>query len=214
MPIRLAYITVPVSLLIAAGGVYLASIASERNIDPAFRAPRHPVTAEMLAEVGAKERKAAPLYELKTWDGKPLSMTKLVEKGPVVVVAIKDGCPCSYESQPYFNQMAKAYAGKASFVGVIWGDGPLASKWMSDMSVPFPVVPDPNKIVLTGYGFPRSVYTTLVNGDGKIVKTWPGWSRDMLIEMSEAISSETGAPLAKIDLKGAPLKANSGCTFE
>lgn len=213
MALRLPTIAIPASLAIAAGGIYLSLAARDRNVDPSFREPRHPVTAAMVSATAACEGKPAPLFEARTWDGRPLRLRDLLGK-PVVLIAVKDGCPCSYESQPYFNQLAHGYEERAVFLGAIQGDAALAKKWMSDLEVPYEVAPDPDKKLLKAYRAPRSVYVTLIGKDGIVLRMWPGWSKAMLEEMNRLIAAETGATPVNLNLAGAPIKPNSGCEFE
>ena len=59
----------------------------------------------------------------------------------------------------------------------------------------------------------RGVYTTLIAPGGKIVKAYPGYSQDMLQDITTKIASLAGVALRPMPLAPAPKKMTSGCIF-
>lgn len=175
--------------------------------------PRHPVTEPMWQKARAVAGKPAPNFTLKTPDGKAVTLFDECKKGPVVIVFTKDGCPCSIESQPFFNELAKGYGDRAVFLGVIDGESHVASKYHDDFKVPYRMVLAENGDVFKSYNATQSVYTTLVGPDGVVVKQWPGYNRSMLVELDHMISKLDGGEEVRIDTTKAPEKMNSGCAF-
>ncbi len=102
-----------------------------------FDEPRHPVTDPMWRESRAQTGRAAPAFELHDSDGRVVRLLESCKFCPVVLVFTKDGCPCSIESQPFFNQLAAGAKGRVTFLGVIDGPRHVASKYKDDFKVPY-----------------------------------------------------------------------------
>lgn len=175
--------------------------------------PRHPVTEAMRQAADARPGEAAPEIELLDTSSKTVRLSDMVAKGPVLVVTIKDGCPCSIEAQPFFNQMVKDYEGKFSILGVTDAPRIKAEKYKMDFDVQFPVVTEPGRKTFDAYHALNSVYSTLVGSDGVVIKQYPGYSKRILQDMNEQIAKATGAAPAKLDLADAPERDSSGCPF-
>ena len=175
--------------------------------------PRHPVSEPMWQKSRAVAKKPAPNFTLKTPDGKTLTLFEECKKGPVILVFTKDGCPCSMEAQPFFNQLARGYGDKAVFLGVIDGPSHVASKYHDDFKVPYRMLLAENGDIFKSFDATQSVYTTLVSPDGKVVKQWPGYCRAMLVELDEEIAKIVGGKSVQLDTTMAPEKMNSGCAF-
>lgn len=175
--------------------------------------PRHPVTEDMWKKSRARAGQPAPLFVLQDHMGDKLQLTELLKKGPVVLVFTKDGCPCSMESQPFFNQLARHFAGKATFVGVIDAPQHVASKYKDDFSVPYTMALAADGAVFKSFGSLQSVYTTLIKADGIVAKQWPGYSRATLTDLNEELATLTQIKPGVIDLTMAPSQITSGCFF-
>jgi peroxiredoxin len=157
-------------------------------------------------------RKPAPDFILADLDGLTVSLKEELAKGPVVLYSIKDGCPCSTDAQPLFNELAKRYEGSAQWIGLYDLDPEKGKAWKADHSASARILPDPKFDVLKRYKMERSVYVTLIDKDGKIVKTWPGYWIDMLKELDGLLAEETGKkPSGEFDVAYAPKEESSGC---
>ena len=81
------------------------------------------------------------------------------------------------------------------------------------MDVPYPVVPDPTKRIIHAFEAKNALYSALVSTGGRIVKMWPGYSKDLLLEMNTTLAREAGVPEKPFDTKFAPIEKSTGCTF-
>lgn len=172
---------------------------------------RHPVTDKMEGVTNKMAAQMAPEFELKDVDGKAWALADLVKAGPVIVVSIKDECPCSVDSQPLFNEISKRFEGKATFVGLFNESPDKAKTYIKNNSVPYPVLIDTQLDTFKAYKAERSVYVTYVNPKGEIVKMWPGYWDKMLLELDGMLSKDTGITPKPFDPKYAPVAKSSGC---
>jgi peroxiredoxin len=214
-PAKLLWASIPLTLILLGLAAILA-IAPPRVDGSATNmatTPRHPVTPEMEESAGAVAGRPAPSFVLKSTKDEMVASQELLKKGPVVVVMTKDGCPCSIESQPYFNQIHASYKDVATFVGVIDADIPVAQLYAGSLSVPYPLLVETKEKTFRDFGADQSVYTYLIGRDGKLIRVWPGYSAKTLIELNEAVAEAAGVKPRAITLKNAPAVMTSGCYF-
>jgi len=173
----------------------------------------HPVTPERLA-ASTKEAggHAAPL-RAEASDGQTHDLDELTHDRPLVMIFIKQGCPCSVAAQPYFNRLADAIGPAANVVGVIDGDPEAAVAWGKVHKVRYPILADPDLAIVRGYGAEASVYTTLVAPGGIVEHLWPGYSAGMLAEITSRVAAHSKSEITPIDAAGAPAELSTGCTF-
>ncbi|MBS1713646.1 MAG: redoxin domain-containing protein [Armatimonadetes bacterium] len=186
----------------------------ESNTTNLLDEPRHPVTGPMLRDAKAQIGQTAPAFSLPDPEGRTVALQGLTKIGPVVLVFTKDGCPCSIESQPFFNRLAEGYSGKVAFLGIIDGPAHVASKYRDDFKVPYPMLLAGDGAVYKAFRASRSVYTTLIGPEGKVLRQWPGYSKDMLKDLNFELARYTGIKPIDIDLSMAPEKPSSGCSFD
>ena len=206
-------LTLPLALVFFGGAAWMASQRPrvEANVPNLLDEPRHPVTAPMWDEAEDVAGKKAPSFELNDSEGRPVRFGGVPPERPMVLVFTKDGCPCSIESQPYFNQLAKGFGERARFLGVIDAPAATAADYRSDFSVPYPMLSATDETVFRAYKSERSVYVTLIDPTGIVVRQWPGYSKGMLRELNQEIARAAGGSEADIDLAAAPEKMTSGC---
>jgi peroxiredoxin len=213
MAFRPSLIAIPLSILMAGSGMVLIFRARNGNLAALEEEPRHPITSQMLKDASRWSLKSAPAFATSDADGKAQDLKDLISSKPLVILFIKEGCPCSIEAQPVFNKLSEAYKGKVAFLGVINGDGKVAQEFAKTNEMAFPVLPDPKLEIVKPYGAERSVYVALVAQDGKIDKLWPGYSKTMMSEMNERIAHLAGIPPKTVDFQLVPNKMTSGCLF-
>lgn len=211
----LLWITIPASLAIVGVAVYIQQMPPRvaSNQPNLATGPRHPITTEMAKDAEARPGQPAPEIRLPDADGNEQTLTKFLETGPVLLVMVKDGCPCNLESQEFFNQISRNYVGKATVVGVMDADKLVASKYRDDLNVPFPILTETTGATFKTYRAEQSVYTFLIGKDGILKKVWPGYSAAMLIEANELLASESGVPSKELDVTRAAKEMTSGCYF-
>lgn len=174
--------------------------------------PRHAITPTIRREVATSSKTVAPEFERIDCNGGPVSLKTALAKGPVFLIFIMDSCPCSYEAQPFFQRIAKAYGDKVSFIGVTDGTPAQAREWKAHFEITYPVISEPKKDLMHLYKAKHSAYTALVNKDGSIEQLWPGYSQAELKSIAKSLGSVT-ASNPKLDFGDAPLKPTTGCEF-
>lgn len=172
--------------------------------------PRHPVTPKMEKSVAVEKGKPAPVFALKDTRGRDVRIGD--SDRPQFVYFIQDGCPCSVEAEPLFQDLERRYHGKIDFVAVTDAKPEVAYRWVTDMAVTYPVVSRPSADVMHAYSAPASVYSALVT-NGRIVKMWPGYSKGILEEMNKQFAAAAGVKVAAFDPKWAPVEKTTGCAF-
>lgn len=174
---------------------------------------RHPVDQTTLDETHALVGKPAPALVLTSTSGKTFNLRDKVKISPVVLVKTLPDCPCSIESQPYFNQIALNYADQVQFVGVAYSDRQTAERYRFDFSVPYPMLVADATQVFRDFETPRSVYVTIVDTQGVVTHRWPGYSKQMLFELNNAIAQLANTEVLPFDATMAPDELTSGCSF-
>jgi peroxiredoxin len=214
-------IALPIALLLAGAGGLLAVKAKqpppvriqEAGGIPLLPKEDHPVTPEMAAAVERKATEMAPELEGVSTRDDRIAIAPRDGDRPQFVYFVLHGCPCSFEVEPLFKRLYLHFEGEVQFVSVTDADLEGAKKWSDQMLVPYPVIPDPGKRIIRAFNAKNSVYSALISRDGRIVKMWPGYSRDILLEMNELMAKELGLEPDSFDPQYAPLEEKSGCVF-
>lgn len=215
--------TVPIGVVLAGLGIAMMVMANRPprspgvagfEVNPLVSAPaRHPVTAQMVETTGRMARKRAfPLDALDT-TGKRVRLVDLLDRGPVLVVFVMEGCPCSIEAQPYFARLANAFRGKIQFVEVTTGSPDEAKEWAVHFTCDYPVISDPKKRIVKAMHATNSAWSILIDRDGSIVKSWPGYSQSLLGDMATALYAAARTPPGSLDFSDAPRAQSAGCAF-
>lgn len=181
---------------------------------PESESEKHKVTLEMLQKAQARSKKAAPTFHQADAEGNMVDLGEMTRKGPVVLVFIKDGCPCSTSAERYFDSIHAAYRGRVPFLGVIEGDATVARRWGSAHGVPFPILPDPKLELAKSYGATNSAFVALIDRSGSLVEFWPGYSSGMLSDLNRRVAELSGLTEETIDFSDAPAELYSGCPFD
>ena len=187
----------------------LAVVVSVTTPEP----EKHKVTADMLASAGQRVKSLAPTFRGIDADGSTQDLAELIKSGPVVLVFIKDGCPCSASASPYFNALNTLYGGRLRMLGIIDGDAEVARRWGSANRVTFPILPDPRVEIAKSYGATNSAFVALVDREGRIDELWPGYAASMLHELNRRASALAGLTQEPFDASDAPEELYSGCPF-
>jgi peroxiredoxin len=177
-------------------------------------AQKHFVTPRMIEETGRMTNQLAPEFQAEATDGKTYRLNDAISEGPIVLIFIKDGCPCSRAAELFFNQLHAAHGGHTQFFGIIDAGIPRARAWAEENHVPFPILADPEAQIIHAYKAESSAYTALVLSDGTIEKLWPGYSVEMLNDASRRLAHLGGSDFKAIDLTDAPTELMTGCPFE
>lgn len=180
---------------------------------PTSNEPRHPVTPEMTKLTASLTAKRIPTIASKSTEGKTIVFAPESGPRPQFVYFVLDGCPCSYDAEPLFKKLGLKFKGKVDFVTVTNAGEANARAWSVAQAPPYPVVSDPEQKIIKAFGATNSVFSALLDGSGRVIKMWPGYSHDLLIEMNAFLSKAAGVPETKFDPEYAPLAKTSGCDF-
>lgn len=175
--------------------------------------PRHLVTAQMTVETEARKNKLEPTFQVADVSGKPVTIGSRNASRPQFVYFVLDGCPCSFDAEPLFHDLYEHLNGAVDFVSVTDAGLAKAKDWNSQMGVPYTVVSDPKLDIIHAYGAKAAIYSVLITRDGHIAKMWPGYSKDLLLEMNSTMSKLAGIAERPFDTKYAPTVKATGCAF-
>lgn len=180
----------------------------------AFREMKeHPITADLTQAAERTQGTLAPDFASSDLTGNSLSLKSLTGSKPLVLFFIELHCPCSKDATPFLNRLAAQYGEAVHIVGVINAKPEEARTWAKTVGCKFPLLADPDRKIIEAYGAKRSVYTALVTRNGRIEKTYPGYSRGMLQEISARVAQANRIALRQIDFGNAPENIVSGCPF-
>ena len=135
----------------------------------------------MAIEVG----KAPPAFTLKDTDGNKVSLKDFKGRTVVVYFYPKDDTPGCTKEACTFRDLSKAYAkADAVVLGISPDDAESHAKFIDKYKLPFTLLCDPDKKVMTKYGAygEKMMYgkktigiirsTVLIGPDGKVIKHW------------------------------------------
>jgi len=174
--------------------------------------PRHPVTNEMLYSASCQSDKVAPFFKLQDVHGSPVQLGGAGAR-PQFVYFILDGCPCSVNAQPLFNELYQRFNGKVDFVAVTNADPSQAIDYAGATTVLHPIVSDPKLDIMKAYGARESTYNFIIRPDGRIDRMWPGYSQDILRSINARLAQMLGEKPQPIDVSLASTDKLSGCFF-
>ena len=174
---------------------------------------KHLVTPEMATASQAMLDRPAPGFSKLGTDGETHRLDEMLRGGPVLLMFIKQGCPCSEAAQLFFNDLHAAYP-KVSMWGVFDQEHDKAREWAGRFHVAYPLLIDPEGELVRSYEVENSAYVVLVGRQGGIEKHWPGYSDSMLRDLGSLMAKMTDSPEKPLDLADAPEDLYTGCPYE
>jgi peroxiredoxin len=212
---KLYFITIPLSLALAGGGLlfYLRSQMAFGDQPLVGNAPKHPVSEVMRQLAEQEKNKVAPEFLLSDLEGKKWTRKDIQGGMPTFFYFVQAGCPCSIDVEPLFHALHKHLGGKVKFVPIIDSEPEKAKVWAQQNAVTYPMLCSPDASAMRAYKASQSVYSTLVDGNGKIIKQWPGYSQRLLKDMNATMSKLAGLEAKPFDSAYAPKEDSSGCAF-
>jgi peroxiredoxin len=199
-----------------AGARFRAEIGPVLEPEPTIiisSAGSHKVTPEMLATTTAMAKQVAPAFRAEGSDGKTYALAEMANDGPMALLFIKDGCPCSVAAGPFYNRLHEAYGSRVRFFGVIDEDVGVARRWARAQRVAFPILGDPELKIVHEYKAENSAYFAIISPGGRIGRYWPGYSAEMLKEANAHLAGLAGVEAKPVDVTDAPAEMYSGCPY-
>ena len=187
----------------------------------------HYVSPRQLAATAALATFSVPAFSATANTNEPFAWPRPGERRPLVLVFIKEGCPCSVEMEPFFHRLARTYADTAYFAGVIDADVPKARRYADANTTPYPILADPEQQIIGSVGAENGVYVALlvvpdaplaalgatVKNASTIDSLWPGCSAEMFTQMGRRIAAAAGIAERPLDVGGLPSAPVTGCPF-
>lgn len=166
------------------------------------------VAAQTTPYIAVGEK--APAFEGKAADGKDYSLAALAKDKPVFVVFWKERCPHNRNASTLFNNINKAYEGKAQMIGFVNASPENTKAWTERFGVNYPLLPDAEKSVIRSYQLRYSICAFEIGKDGKIAKVFPGYGAEAMNALNAAMAKAAGVDVAKPDLSLAPANLTWG----
>lgn len=173
----------------------------------------HPVSPAMAKAVDQLGGVAAPAFGAVDTDAQYHTLKSLTSGKPLVLFFVELQCPCCKGAKPFVDRIQETYGDVCNVVGVINADHDTAKAWSNAVLPKFRVLCDPDMEIIHSFKAQRGVYTTLVSPSGKVVKAYPGYSKDMLADIGRRIEGLAHTPPRKMAVADAPKDLTSGCLF-
>jgi peroxiredoxin len=143
----------------------------------------------------------APEFDLKTLDGKRVSLSDELARGPVVMVFFKVSCPTCQYALPFFERLYKAYGRKGvTLVGVSQNDAKDTAAFNKEFGVTFPVLlDDPRSYPASNaYGLTNVPTIFWIAQDREIEVSSVGWLKADFEEINRRMAEGGKITLASV----------------
>lgn len=174
---------------------------------------KHYVGPRQLAESNAMVSRLVDGFEVTGHDGRRLRWHDLSAGQPVVLIFIKDGCPCSVQVEPFFQRVESLYHDAVRFASVINAGVEAARRYAREQGVSHPVLADPERQLIRRFKVKNACYVVLLTADSMIDGFWPGCSVDTMQQLSQRIARLVGVNERWLDVSGMPGPLTTGCPF-
>lgn len=151
----------------------------------------------------------APGIALKAPDGKAWSLAAESKARLVLLAFYKSECPVCRMAFPFVERISKESAGpEAAVVGISQNTPEETAAWRKDLSLTFPLVVDGNDFAVSkAYGLETVPAIFLVGTDGKIARSFDGFSKDGLAGAAADLARAAGKPAVTLFREGDDLPA-------
>lgn len=146
----------------------------------------------------------APAFSGLGTDGKEYSLKGLTSEKPAFIVFWKNPCPHNGRASALLNAINKAYEGKAQLIGIVNSPADGTKAFAEQFGLNFPLLADGDKAIIKAYGLRFSITIMEIGKDGKIANVFPGYGRDSMTALNEAMAKAAGMTVAGVDLSAAP----------
>jgi peroxiredoxin len=188
-----------------------SSTRSEVPSKPALK--KHYVTPTELVACGDMADRSLGSFSAIAHDGAKFTWPGQGRARPLVLLFIKRDCPCSVEFEPFFHRLEQRYRDIADFVGVIDADANQARAYAEANQVPYRVLADPERTIITRFEARNGGYVALLKSGGEVDTLWPGCSVEMMRELGRHIAVLGAVTERPVDVSGMPQVLTTGCPF-
>jgi peroxiredoxin len=206
----------------AVGPMQTSVATSEAGSEPGQRAAhgpdhtreKHYVSPRQLADSNSMVQRQAGDFRATAQDGRRMDWDDLSGGRPVVLIFIKEGCPCSVEVEPFFRRVEKLYASEARFAGVIDAGIEVAARYAIEQGVTHPILADPERRLIGRFQAKNACYVVLLTRGGVIDGFWPGCSADTMRQLGRRVAGLAGVEERPLDVSVMPASLTTGCPFK
>ena len=133
---------------------------------------------------------AAPVFTLKSTEGKGFSLADALKKGPVVAAFFKITCPVCQFTFPFLERLFKAHSGDAvSFLGISQNDGAGTKEFLGEYGISFPAVMDEDRYPVSNqYGLNTVPTVLLIAPDGRVRVSSVGFCKADLEKIAKELA--------------------------
>ena len=134
----------------------------------------------------------APEFDLKTLDGKRISLSDELAHRPVVLVFFKVSCPTCQYALPFFERLYKIYGHKGvTLVGISQNDAKETAAFNKEFGITFPVLLDDTRSypASNAYGLTNVPTIFWVATDGEIEVSGVGWLKADFEEINRRMAT-------------------------
>ncbi len=155
----------------------------------------------------------APMFSTKDISGNIVTLKRLVHKISILVF-IEKNCPCCSSGKEYIDRIEKFYGDETNILGIVVGSQQDAVAWYKKTKPKFTVVSDPNGAIARSYGAVFSLSFRVIDTNGKIILSYPGYSAPMLKELTSTIAKVSGVRDLEMPTSPAPAELTQGCALD
>lgn len=135
----------------------------------------------------------APDFSLPTLEGKQVSLSQMLQRGPVVLAFFKVSCPVCQYAFPFYERIAQAYKDAGVRVlGISQNSADDAKRFSREYGVNFPIAIDDEAnhyAVSSAYGLTSVPTLLFIAQSGVIEVSSVGWSKSEMEEVNARLAS-------------------------
>lgn len=145
----------------------------------------------------------APDFSLQGIDGKTYSLSSERQNKLVVAAFYKKSCPICQMTFPFLERIHQAYAGATlEVLGIAQNKPRETEEFAQEFELTFPLaVDDEPYAVSSAYGLTNVPSVFLIDHDGRIVRTFVGFDKQGLKDLSSDIAGRLGRAVFEVFTK-------------
>ena len=146
----------------------------------------------------------APGFSLKSLEGKELSLSAALQRGPVVLAFFKVSCPVCKFTFPFLQRLYKMHGSDdVTFLGVSQDNAAASREFASEFGVTFPVlIDDAGYSVSSAYGLSMVPTVFLIDPDATVRISSMGFEKADLESIADTLADRrniTRSPVFRAD---------------